>query len=401
VCLRFSNSTIAVALGGAAVISTVISITALEVLMALSLVAFVAMRRRWRVPPIWLPLALFLVGTLVSLAASGHVEQGWPQVKKFFVYLMLFLAATAFENLRQVRLTVLTWSAAIAVAAARGVWQFAQKHEAAAQLHQPFYTYYIDSRITGFSSHWMTFGGEMMIGILLIAALVFFGAPHRWSVWLTAAAGLAAAAFALAWTRSMWLGALCGGAYLIWFWRRWVLLALPVAAGVILWANPLDLGQRAISAFSPHGSTDSNAHRAELRGIGERMIAAHPWLGVGPEQVSRQAPKYLPPGMTGLTPGQYYGHLENDYLQYAAERGIPTMLALLWMIGWALFDFCRVLRRLPDGAEERWMLHAAVAVTIGMLVSGLYSWNLNNTNILAMFLAVLGCGYVAVWVAER
>jgi O-antigen ligase len=97
---------------------------------------------------------------------------------------------------------------------------------------------------------------------------------------------------------------------------------------------------------------------------------------------------------------QYYGHLENDYVQYAAERGVPTMLALLWMIGWAILDFAHALRRLPPDAEERWVLHAAIAVIVGVLVSGFYSWNLNNSEVLAMFLAVMGCGYVAVWQAE-
>jgi hypothetical protein len=97
---------------------------------------------------------------------------------------------------------------------------------------------------------------------------------------------------------------------------------------------------------------------------------------------------------------EYYGHLENNYVQYAAERGVPTLLALLWMIGWALLDFARALRRLPSDAEERWVLHAAIAVIASVLVSGFYSWNLNNSEILAMFLAVMGFGYVALWQAR-
>ena len=76
------------------------------------------------------------------------------------------------------------------------------------------------------------------------------------------------------------------------------------------------------------------------------------------------------------------------------------MLALLWMIGWALFDFARALHHLPSDAEERWVLHAAIVVIVSVLVSGLYSWNLNNSEVLAMFLAVMGCGYVAMWQAE-
>lgn len=91
------------------------------------------------------------------------------------------------------------------------------------------------------------------------------------------------------------------------------------------------------------------------------MIKAHPWLGIGPEQVSQQFQNYLPATESRPHPGEYYGHLENDYIQYAAERGVPTMLALMWMIGWALRDFELALRRLPAGREERLILHAAVA----------------------------------------
>ncbi len=46
------------------------------------------------------------------------------------------------------------------------------------------------------------------------------------------------------------------------------------------------------------------------------------------------------------------------------------------------------------------MLHAAIAVIASVLVSGFYSWNLNNSEVLAMFLAVMGCGYMAMWQAS-
>ena len=40
-------------------------------------------------------------------------------------------------------------------------------------------------------------------------------------------------------------------------------------------------------------------------------------------------------------------------------------------------------------------------MTIGVLVSGFYSWNLNTSNVLGMFLAVLGRGYVAKEQSEK
>ncbi|MGA2880639.1 MAG: O-antigen ligase family protein [Bryobacteraceae bacterium] len=386
---------------GAAAVTTLVSIRVFEILMAVALVALVVTRGRWRLPPVWLPLSLFLLGTLVSLFVWGHIREGLPQVRKFYVYLMLFLVTSAVRTVKEIRWVALGWALAATLSSMWALKQFVEKYRAAGLAHQNFYTSYVDARITGFMGHWMTLSGELMMALMVIGALVFFARDRSWTGGLIAAAVPVSVALGLTWTRSMWLGALCGGVYLIWFWKKWALAAVPVLIAVLLIANPVDIRERAMSALAPHeGQTDSNAHRAELRRIGWEMIKAHPWLGVGPEQVSRQYQNYIRPDMPRPQASQYYGHLENDYVQYAAERGVPTMLALLWMIGWALLDFARALRRLPPVAEERWVLHAAVAAIASVLVSGFYSWNLNNSEVLAMFLAVMGCGYVAVWQAE-
>jgi O-antigen ligase len=386
----------------AAAVTTLISIRVFEILMAVALLAMVFTRSRWRVPPVWLPLALFVLGTVVSLLASGDVRDGLPQIRKFYVYLMLFLVTSAVRTIRDVRWIAVAWALAATLSSVWAIAQFYRKYRAAEMAHQNFYTSYVDARITGFMGHWMTLSGELMMALMVIAALAFFARDRTAMAWLIAAAVPVSAALGLTWTRSMWLGTLCGGIYLIWFWKKWALAAVPVVIAGLLVANPFDLRERALSALAPHeGRTDSNAHRAELRRIGWEMIKAHPWLGVGPEQVSRQYRNYIRPDMPRPDASQYYGHLENDYVQYAAERGVPTMLALLWMIGWALFDFARTLRRLPLDAEERWVLHGAIAVILSVLVSGFYSWNLNNSEVLAMFLAVMGCGYVALWQAEE
>jgi putative inorganic carbon (hco3(-)) transporter len=386
---------------GAAAVTTLISIRVFEILMAVALVALIVARRQWKIPPIWLPLSLFLLGTLVSLFASGHIHEGLPQVRKFYVYLMLFLVTSAIRSIKEIRWVALGWLLAAALSSAWALKQFFDKYQAAAQVHRNFYTSYVDSRITGFMGHWMTLSGELMMTLLVIAAIVFFDKDRSGVIWLIAAVVPVTVALGLAWTRSMWLGTLCGSAYLIWFWKKWALAAVPVLIAALLIANPLDIRERAVSALSPHeGQTDSNSHRAELRRIGWEMIKAHPWLGVGPEQVSRQYQDYIRPDMPRPKASEYYGHLENDFLQYAAERGVPTLLALLWMIGWALFDFARTLRHLPSDAEERWVLQAAIAVILAVIVSGWYSWNLNNSEVLAMFLAVMGCGYAAMWQAR-
>lgn len=388
-------------LTGAAAACCIVSISVSQILMGAAVLALMVARQRWRVPPVWLPFSLFLTGTLISLAASGHIRAGFPQVKKFYVYLMLFLVTTAFRNVWQVRWLALAWALAALLSAGLSLYQFIGKYEDAQDAHQNFYVSYVASRITGFMSHWMTFSGEMMIVLLVIAAVIFFSNDRRWIAWLVAVAALLSTALMATHTRSVWLGVAAGGLYLIWFWRRWVVAAAPVLMGIVLLINPFEVRERVVSAFHPHaGDLDSNAHRAMCRAIGYQMIKAHPWLGIGPEQVQYQYLQYLPPGSHLPLPAGYYGHLHNIYVHYAAELGIPTMLALLWMLARGLFDFVRSLRRLPALAEQRWVLHAAIAVTIAVLISGYYEKNLGDSEVLGIFLAVMGSGYVAVMQGE-
>lgn len=392
---------LAVYLVGMAAVCTVVSIAAFELLMGAAVVAMIATRARWRAPRVWLPLVLFMAATLASLFASGHIRQGLPQIRKFYVYLMLFLIVSAIRNVGQVRGIALGWALAASVSAALALNQFYKKYQDAREAHVDFYNAYVTSRISGFMSHWMTFSGHMMMALMVIGALVFFSTRRRGIVWLIAAGALIGVALVLAETRSMWLGAACGAVYLIWFWRRWVLIAVPVLVGILLLVNPFQVGDRVRSAFTPHGDLDSNAHRILCRAIGWQMITAHPWLGVGPERVGPEHLDYLPPATALPLPAGYYGHLHNIYIQYAAERGVPAMLALMWFLGLAFYDFVAALRRTPPPAERRWVLHAAIATMIAMLIGGFYEYNLNDSEVLAMFLAVVGCGYVAVMQGEE
>lgn len=379
-------------LAGAAAVSAVVSIAAMEILMGLTIVALIATRARWQFPPVWAPLAAFVILTFASLFAGGHVREGMPLIKKLSLYVMLFLIPTAIKRIEQVRWMVRAWALAAALSALWGLNQFYNKWEDAIDDHQDFYRAYVGDRISGFMGHWMTFSGHMMMALLLIGALVFFGARTRWTPWLMAAAVPIALALVAAETRSVWLAAAIGGAYLLWFWRKWTLLAAPVALALIVLANPFEIGDRVISAIRPHGTMDSNEHRAITRGIGYQMMKAHPWLGIGPERVGKEYMHYLPPGTPAELPEGYYQHLHNNFIHYSAELGIPAGVALMAIFARALWDFGLGLRRGPR--ETRWILHGAIAVTIAMMIGGLYEKNLGDSEVLVMLLAVIGCGYV-------
>jgi O-antigen ligase len=134
-----------------------------------------------------------------------------------------------------------------------------------------------------------------------------------------------------------------------------------------------------------------------LRRTGIEMIKAHPLLGLGPEVMAprKEFDKYVPADIPKPLPDGYYAHLHNIYLQYAAERGIPTMLVLMWMIGKILWDFARALRAKLAGTAARFVLHGAIAVILAILAEGFLEYNLGDSEPLTLFLAAVGFGYVA------
>jgi O-antigen ligase len=389
-----------VMLAGLAAVLPVVTIAGFEIVLGLAILSMIVFRVKPRWPAIWLPVLLFFVGTVISWLASGDLHGGLPQIKKFYVYAMMFVVASTFRNVAQIRWLALAWASAATASAGLGLYQFYDKYENAIETHQDFYGSYVADRITGFLDHWMTFSGEMMMALMVIASVVFFCRDRRWVIWLVGAGAVVGVALVAAETRSMWAGAACGGVYLLWFWRRWTVIALPVVAGIIMLVNPFGIGDRERSVFQPHGDKDSNEHRTVIHRIGWAMIKAHPWLGVGPEQVGKVYKSYVPADVKKLPTG-YYQHLHNVYIHYAAERGVPTMLMLLWMLLRALFDFVVTLRRLPKEADERWVLHMAIAVMIAIMIAAWEEVNLGTSVVLGMFLAVVGCGYVVVFTCRE
>jgi O-antigen ligase len=180
--------------------------------------------------------------------------------------------------------------------------------------------------------------------------------------------------------------------YLLWHWHRWLVIAAPLAAAAVIFAiGPLR--ERADSIIKPHGETDSNMHRTITRRTGLEIIRAHPLFGIGPEQVKAQFDKWVPADIPHPLPRGWYGHLHNIYLQYAAERGIPTMLAMMWLIGKVLFDFYRGLKR-GVSSDKAYILYGGIAVILAILAEGLLEYNLGDSEVLTMFLSTIAFGYI-------
>ncbi len=383
-------------------VSVLFSIAACQILLALAFAALLFSGAKLRLPSIWLPLGLFLLATLVSLAFSDNPGAGIPQVRKFFVFLELLVVYSTLGDLRLIRRLFLCWAGLGAVIALRGFVQFGSKLREAHALGMNFYDFYVPERITGFMSHWMTYSGQEMFVLLMLLAFLMFGYGAGRRAWLWGACGvLVGAALVLGFTRSIWLATGGAGLYLMWCWKRLVAVAAPAVLLVAIVISPGWMRERFTSIFRP-SKVDSNAFRLVTLRTGLHMIEEHPWLGLGPEEVKYEFDQYVPRDIPRPLPDGWYGHLHNIYLHYAAERGIPAMLILMWLLGRILYDFLGGIRRLlPGRSDARFVLQGAVAVVLAILIEGFFELNLGDSEVLTMFLVVVGCGYLALDAAAK
>jgi putative inorganic carbon (HCO3(-)) transporter len=377
-----------VAIAAAALIH--VSIAASQILLGLGIVLQLLFRGKLQFPRIWIPLAAFFLWTALADVLSPDPWGGRAQIRKFFVFLFIPLVYGVFvRQFSKVFYLMMAWTAA---ASASGIWSLAQymihfRHVA--------YQSYVGRRTTGFESHWMTFGAlELSVFSLLLAQ--YFFSNRKMPLWAYLSVVVLSAAILISGTRSIWLATIPAALYLIWFWRPKMMFALPVILVAAFFLAPSTTRQRILSTIHPDPNVDSNEHREVTFRTGVEMIKAHPWLGLGPEEIGRNFNAYVPADIPRPLPIGYYLHLHNIYLQYAAERGIPGLLLMLWFIGMTVWDCVRGIARLRGTpSQELFILHGTIAVVIGILVGGIFEYNLGDSEVLMMFVSVVALAYAA------
>lgn len=402
---RYQKSVEDAALGCAfaAAVAVIFSIAIFHILFGAALFFMIVGRVKPRFPRITLPLALFAAGTLVAFAFSELPSAGLSQIKHMYLYLTLPVIFTLLRTPARAARYYMAVVVATALMAALGCIEYVHKLHAAQAAGKSFYEYYLEARISGLQKHWMAFSGQELYGLLIAAAWLFFAPlPKRWRPQMEVLTGIAcglliSTALLLSYTRSIWIAAFVGTIYLLWFWRRKLVLLAPVAVGIGLLAAPPNIQERVDSMLHPHGDTDSNGHRIVCWRTGFEMIKAHPLLGLGPDVQKIKFYNYVPRDIPWPLPTGSYGHLHNLFIQYAADRGIPTMLLMVWFLIQIIVDAARKLRTLAPGRSiERFILHSAIACTIGSMISGIFEYNLNTSVVVSLFLAIAACASIII-----
>jgi len=364
----------------AAAAAVLVSIAAAETLLAMACVAWIVNRPRTIVWPSYvIPLVAFMVLTVVALVMSPQPEIGASAVRKFVLFAMAFLAANLVTTPSRARVSMRVLIVIAAAASSYALIEFVIKYAHFAATGSLGDDPTVLARVSGFMGHWMTFSGEQLL-IWCAAVPAMLMLSRRWIVPL----GLIGAGLVLSFTRSAWLGAFASFALIALMVPRKVLIAvaLPVVI-VAVAASGLIYHRLAFSFQEQSFAPDSG--RLELFIGGVRMIEDHPLFGVGPERIHTEFPRYARSLPT------YYGHLENNITQIAAERGLLCLAAFLWFIFEIYASLIAMLKAATK--ESRWIVLSALSALTGFIISGLFSYNFGDSEVLLLLLFIVSVPY--------
>jgi O-antigen ligase len=343
--------------------------------VAVLLIAAVALRlalghgRPYRRTPLDVPLAVFLLARILSIATSVDPARSVASLHTELVFYLLIPAVTntlGTDPSGKIRRVLRVAALAGAAAAAIGIFSVLMGWEVRAA---------------------STTGGYYTLGIYLAALLPILlllggtqGFFPRLPVWggLAAVVGIGIVA---TYNRLHWLAA--GGSLILAGLlreRRILLVALPLAL-VLFFAFP-GLTERIQQAIDP----SSRLSGRDVLWRGAAMIAAdRPVLGFGP----RTFPVVFP--LFEEMSDRNVGSWHNDYLQVYMESGLLGLGSLLWLLWRGVAPAIKLMRLQAEGAERSLLLALLSSLAFFVIFGGMF-----DTLIGLFFKLLLGATAVLV-----
>jgi O-antigen ligase len=331
---------------------------------------------------VWLCLAAYFLVHFAAtvLSAPGPVRWGKFGEEMWLKLLLVGVPILAGGRRRDVGRALGLLLASGVVAAGYGIYQ----HYTGLDLIRGGQTQAYGDRYTalGFFGHHLSYGGQVMLLLVLAGALARHRLGAGWRALLPVMAAGLPLGLGLLWSyaRSAQLGAFAAAVVIAWTLpRRWRLggLAFLIATTALTLALPSVRGRVTETFTDQKEVTRPNLWRSSLAGIADRPV-----LGWGPGNFDVMLAKHE-------IPGAYYesrAHAHNDFLMHAVNAGFLGLAAALALLV--------VTTRLCLQAWQQhggWVPLAAVAAQVGISVAGLFQVYQTDDEVEMVLYFLLGC----------
>jgi O-antigen ligase len=356
----------------AAVLFSLISISLVQGFWLLALVAWVWLLVRkdilFTVPAFFWPLLLYVSWSLAAAAASIDRRASLKDSRDLLIVLLVPIAVAAFRRLRDLKFPLASLFLSGTAASIWAVIQYLGRERP-------------DQRIKGFMGHYMTQAGLLGLFIAFALAQALFAKGKARLAWAVILAP-SGAALVMTLTRNAWLGVGAAVLLLLGLWNPKALILAPVLAVLLYFAGPEVVKARVRSIFDRNDP--SNIARLEYARAGLKIIRQKPLFGTGPDTVDELFgdPAY---GLSDYARRSV--HLHNNYLQIAAERGLPALAAWLAFLAAAGIHLLRRFR--TGGPAVKPLAAGGLAALALLLVAGLFEYNFGDSEVAQLFLLLL------------
>ena len=325
--------------------------------------------------PLAWPIAAFIVTSLISATLSLDPSESYKDSRDLLHYVIYFAAYNIFLfRIERVGTVFRILAAVGACVALLGIAQGVA------------YDIDMDHRPSGFQSHWMTYSGLLMFTLLATLALVLFDRKKKTDIWLFPAIFLMLTAILVTLTRSAWLGTTVGVFTLIALWKPRAVFVLPIMVAVLFVISPQSPQDRAKSIFDQYEKT--NSKRLVIWKGGLKILAENKVFGIGQNSFSTAYEKVRPTG--AWKPG----HLHNNVLQIAVERGLVGLAAWLsiWIV--ALWQFAKSWKT-KTNSVNRLPLTVGIGGILAFQTAGLFEYNFGDSEVHMLMLLILAAAMAA------
>ena len=344
------------------------SIAGAQICLGLSLLfwmidLFAHPHRRAVLSALFWPLVLYLGVQFLSILFSSDPVTGLWAVRAEWIILLFFLVINVVDDDKKVRHLVGVLVLTTVLVSLYAIWQ----HWSGWDLYRgrPLRATGNFFEATGLFGHHLTFGGYLMMVLMLSISLLLFGIRGRARIFYALSSLALFLALVFSYARSAWIGCLVGALGMaILRGRRATAVILPIGVVIVVLAALFlpSVQEQAGEAVAQVGNPLVTSARLQIWPAAWRLIADYPLLGAGVGQAAQLLSAY------GCD--LECTHLHNDLINVAANSGLLGLAAFLWI--WVTF-LCltvRCQRRLRETPWAAAMATAGFGIIIALLAAG-------------------------------
>ena len=323
----------------------------------------------------------FCLAYIISLTTAVDMESGIKFIKKLLQVVIFFWVANTVQDEKQRNLLVSLVIFAGVAAALNGIYsEIANPPVVVSEFGETII------RQVGTMSVPSTFAGLLMLTGLVTLGNFLFHEPKNH--WLLGGIGIISICLLIILARQAWLGFLVGIIFLVYFWNKKLLGAMPLFLVFIFVLSPQVYKDRIESMTDIDNDQSLNIRKALWKG-GWEIFKDHPITGCGFKCVDSVHTSYPDPtGFIALNRGMH-----NNIMQLLIDTGIVGFVA--WLSIWVayfieIFKRWQVLAKDKTTGNNKGILLGSASAILSFLVGGFFESSFYDSEVVMLVYFIMG-----------